>query len=180
MEWIDVYKDKTRFELKEEGQVIAILQFADGVYVVKDCISKEDFALSNYRCKYAPNELDKEELFMRVEGRLLENWMYKTETIQKVISRMDVNKEIIISDYTFGQIVNVIEFDLAENKYVIFKARFKGIYKEDFYILNVFESYGGERDVFMLPRDIDKVYVQHDAAVRECVRLNESLREDIQ
>ena len=175
MEWIDVYEDKRRFELKEGNQVLAILQFVDGVYVGKDNITKLDFTVRDIAYKNAPNKLNKRELFYRAEKRLSENWITKAESLSKAIAGIEWKKEVIVTDYALRQIVDVVELDKEKNRYEIFKARFKGVFLEGYKLLNMFESIS-DGDIFMEPKDSDKIFVRHDAAVRECVSLNESLR----
>lgn len=180
MEWIDVLGNNRRFELKDGNQVLAILQLVDGVYVGKDNITKLDFTVRDMAYKNAPNKLNKRELFYRAEERLSENWLTKAKSLSKAIAGIELNKEVIVIDYALGQIVDVVELDKEKNRYVIFKARFKGVCQEGYHLLNMFESIGEDEDyddMFMVPKDSDKIFIKHDAAVRECVRLNESLRE---
>lgn len=177
MEWIDIYGDKRRFELKEGNQVFAILQFVNGAYIGRDCLTKLDFTFSYTVHKYNLKYVDSAEILERANRRLLENWTTKAESISKAIAGMNMGREVMLTDYALGQVVHIVELDQGENKYIIIQAKFKGICIEDGVILNMFESFGDcDVDVFMAQKDSDKIFVKHDAAVRECVSLNESLR----
>lgn len=177
MDWIDVYGDKRRFELKEDNQVLTILEFVDDVYVGRDCLTKLDFIIrvGSY-LKYHLNEVDVEELARRADRELSKNWVSKAESLSKAISGLEMGREVIVTDYAIGQAVHIVEYSREKEGYVIFQARFKGVCQEDYRLLNMFETIGGEQDVFMEPKDSDKIFVRHDAAVRECVSLNEGLR----
>lgn len=176
MEWIDIYEDKRRFELREGKQGFAILELVSGVYVCRDSLTKNDFFFDMWSYKYNSTEMDTSELFKRAEAKLLENWISKAESLSKAIAGLKMGREVIVTDYAIGQAVHIVEYSREKEGYVIFQARFKGVCQEDYRLLNMFETIGGEQDVFMEPKDSDKIFVRHDAAVRECVSLNESLR----
>lgn len=176
MEWIDVYGDKRRFELKEGKQVLAILQYVDGVYICKDSLTKSDLFLNARTHIFNSTELSPSELKECTESKLLENWITRAESLSKAIAGLKMGREVIVTDYAIGQAVHIVEYSREKEGYVIFQARFKGVCQEDYRLLNMFETIGGEQDVFMEPKDSDKIFVRHDAAVRECVSLNESLR----
>lgn len=175
MKWIDIYGDKSRFELKEGKQVFAILQFVDGAYIGRDCLTKLDFTFSYTVHKYNLKYVKEDEILERANKKLAENWITKAESMSKAVAGMNMGKEVMVTDYALGQVVHIVELDQAENKYIIIQAKFKGICIEDGVILNMYESVG-DYDVFMAPKDADKIFVKHDAAVRVCVKLNEELR----
>lgn len=176
MDWIDVYGDKRRFELKEGNQVFVILQLVDNVYVCKDCITKLDFFLKARTYMFDSNELSPLELIKQTEIKLLENWVFKAESLSKAVEGLRMGRSVIVTDYAIGQVVYVVEFARDIGEYVVFQAKFKGVCHEGYELQNMFESLS-DRDIFMEPKDSDKIFVRHDAAVKECDRLNESLRE---